>query len=324
VLIDVIDRLTDRVLEALARPDAPDSDTEGAQATGALRPHALTLILRRYGATGRHDLAEAFGLALARVIESSTLLDPACSASGRAEWLKLLIEASRMSDDPRPRAAAADLVSSLRQSWQEDGQKDRQVEPVALSIDACLMAADIVGPREIVPAAVDELERLMASAYRPGCGMSRAIVRRAGVAAGTHPACLGDQVRSASALLTAYSCTDRLPYGMLAEELMEVAHRTLWDEETGGFAEAVVVGGAGTPAAARPFGLNCEAARVLCRLAALCETEEYRARAVLAPDADHRGQAVRTLEALERCCRDQDVDSSAIYGIALDECLGAA
>lgn len=306
-----------------------------------LKPHALTLILRRYGATGRDDLAEAFGLALARVLESRLYLGrpEACSLSWRAEWLKLLIEACRMSDDDRVRSATAELVASLRQSWSESGlawsESDlagrgpgSHVEPLALSIDACLLAADIVGPGEIVPPAIDELERLIAAAYRPGEGIRSMIGRDAvdvngeshGLEHGTGVerqrapfACLGDQVSSASALLTAYWYTERLPYGMLAEELMQVARRTLWDEEVGAFAKADD----------RSFAPSCEAARVLCRLVALREDEDYRTRAVLAPGADHRRQAVRMLEVLEGCYRDQDIENGARYALALDECFGA-
>src|SRR5437763_155735 len=58
-----------------------------------------------------------------------------------------------------------------------------------------------------------------------------------------------DHVRAAGALLTAYETTGRLPYAMLAEELMQSSKRT--------------------SASNRPYVIECEAARVLCRLAAL-------------------------------------------------------
>jgi len=282
-----IDWLTERVLEALARADAVD-------------PIALMLLLRRYGATDRADLADAFGLALARAIESRAF-DDSRAPSERTDWLMLLSEASKMSEDERLPATAANLVSSLRQDWSHL----QLVEPLASSIDACLTAAEILDPRgdprELVPHAIDELERVISGAYRPGDGMASSVGER------NVPRRLGDQVRSASALLTAFSSTGRLPYAMLAEELMQFARRTLWDDETGGFLDA-------------PFLLNCEAARVLCRLAALHDAEEYRQRAVLAPGADHGLAAGRILAALEPLYRDEGV-KGAIYGVALGEWL---
>ena len=42
---------------------------------------------------------------------------------------------------------------------------------------------------------------------------------------------LRDQIRSASAFLTAFELTGRLPYSMLAEELLQVARATPWDDD---------------------------------------------------------------------------------------------
>src|SRR5215472_17848048 len=78
---DAVDWLAGRVLQELARSDPLNPDADVAQSAGpgphqptpsVLMPHALTLVLRRYAATGRPDLAEAFGLAIAQVLESRT------------------------------------------------------------------------------------------------------------------------------------------------------------------------------------------------------------------------------------------------------------
>ena len=289
-----IDWLTERVLTALANDEPVD-------------PVALTLLLRRYCSTDRADLADALGPALARAVER----DPAPPGSATSQpdhdayWLTLLVEASAVSDDARLLDAAAALIAHLRQRW----GRSQSVEPVALAIDACLFAADLFNPQELVPDAVDELERIIGAGYRPGAGLAHEASEPDG-ARGR----LGDHVRAASALLTAYERTGRLPYAMLAEELMQFARRTLWDDKDGGFYEQP-----GTDA--KPFALNCEAARALCRLAALHRTPEYAKAAVLAPDADYDGDAARTLTAIEPSYRNYGANA-AIYAVALGEWLG--
>jgi hypothetical protein len=285
---DAIDWLVTRVLEALGSAEPVD-------------PAALTLLLRRYCATGRVDLADALGPALARAAESQALGEGA----DHAAWLRLLVEAAAVSDDNRIRDAAADLVASLRERWSDT--QGATVESQSSTIDACLAAAEIFDPQELVPGAIDALERLIGGAYRPGEGITSGGRRRGW---------LGDQVRPASALLTAHACSGRLPYAMLAEELMQFAHRTLWDRaERGYFNEPV-----DKAPVDKPFALNCEAARVLCRLADLHDSAEYRRAAVLAPDTDYGRDAALTLEALEPSYRQRGVNG-AIYGVALGEWL---
>ena len=68
--------------------------------------------------------------------------------------------------------------------------------------------------------AIDQLERVVGGGYRPGDGLvarSATASRRRGSVA--------DHVRGASALLTALELTGRLPYSMLAEELIAIAGR---------------------------------------------------------------------------------------------------
>ena len=154
-----------------------------------------------------------------------------------------------------------------------------------------------------MPEAIDELERIVGGAYQPGEGMAHAIGAPV-FARGD----LSDQVRTAGALLTAYAVTDRLPYSMLAEELVQGARRTWWDAEHGGFLPT------------KPFAPNCEAALVLCRLSALHGDAGYREAAVVAADADYAGDAGRTLAALAATLEDPGVDV-ALFGLALHELL---
>jgi hypothetical protein len=300
---DAIEWLVARVLEALGRAEPVD-------------PLSLTLLLRRYCATGRDDLADALGPALARAAESQAV----DARADHAAWLRLLVEAASVSDDTRIRDAAADLVARLRERWAGLAPAEN-VETLTFRIDACLTAAEIFDPQELVPSAIDELERVIGGAYRPGEGMAHKLDDSNG-ARGR----LGDQVRPASALLTAHSCSGRLPYAMLAEELMQFAHRTLWDQAAHGFfrepspPRGDPAPGQDTPRQDKPFVLNCEAARVLCRLAALHHSGEYRRAAVLAPDADYGRDAALTLTALEPSYRQHGVNG-AIYGLALGEWL---
>ena len=282
--------LTGRVVESLARNDDVDA-------------MALMFLIRRYIATKRDDLANALGLALTRALDRDARAE---SLEARARWLTLFAEAATVSEDERIGVAAADLVSWLRQCW----GRVEEVEQLMLSIDACLKASEVFDPRELVPKAIDELERTIGRTYQPGAGVAHKV---------SEPGCergrLGDQVRAASALLTAYMGTGRLPYAMLAEELVQYARRTLWDEQ-GGFFD-------GPARASKPFVLNCEAARVLCRLATLHDAKEYCELAVIAPGSNYRDDATRTLETLGSSHREHGVNA-AMYGIALGEWIEIA
>jgi uncharacterized protein YyaL (SSP411 family) len=135
---------------------------------------------------------------------------------------------------------------------------------------------------------------------------------------GVHRRCtlvLTDHVETASALLTAHAITGRLPYSMLAEELIRIARRAWWDDRGGTWKSEV---GSLKP---EEFATCCEAARVLCRLAMLHEDEEYRAAAVIATDADYLGDAERTLASLASSYREWGM-AAAIDAVALDELRG--
>jgi uncharacterized protein YyaL (SSP411 family) len=170
------------------------------------------------------------------------------------------------------------------------------------ALDACLGSAHVVesGGSAIVGAAVDELERIIRAAYEPGEGLARLDVPGA---SGT----LTDHVAAASALLTAYHVTGRLPYSMLGEELMQCARRRWWDESAGRWNGATVAE-------------SCAGARVLCRLAALHADADYRQRSIVAPGADYAGDAERILASVAGEYRGHGVDA-AVYGLALDEWL---
>jgi hypothetical protein len=242
---------------------------------------ALLFLLRRYVMSDRSDIADRLGhglaVALAQHSDAALTID-------RADWLRLFVEAAHTSDDDRIPAAIAALVEALSSEWTTHGD----VERAAASVDACLNASACDGFPDVVQRAIDELERIVGLAYRPGGALGSA----------------AQNVRLASALLTAFTISARLPYAMLAEELVVSTRRASWDDAAGVFAGSI--------------DLNCEAVRVLSRLGALHRSEEYRAAAVLAPGADYDREADRILASLAPRLVDVGFPCGA-YGLALLE-----
>jgi hypothetical protein len=266
----MIDEVTSRVLASVDTAVRVD-------------PIALRFLLCRYLATGRDDLHDALGPALARALAEHA---GDAAMSRRAEWLRLFAQAATISDDERVSEAAGELLVGLTRCWRSAAT----IAEAADAIEACLTATGMAGSRDTIASAIEELERIVGAAYSPGDGL----LDRGGA---FH---LTDQIYAASALLKAYGISARLPYSMLAEELMQTAQRQAWD-------------GCGIIA-------SCDAARVFCQLASLHRDAEYVAAAVVAPHADYRGDAERILtrqsaRALE------DPRAAAAYGLALCEWL---
>ena len=253
---------------------------------GTTSAAAAAFLLRHYAATGRDDLREPLGLALAHAL---ALAADEASVRGRAGWLMLLVDAAAIADDDRVVEAARALAGALRGEWPSaDGLRDG-----IASVDACLHASTIVDAEEIVPAAIDELERVVGAAYRPGAGLLDAAFGR--------QATFGEHVRAASALLTAFDVTGRLPYSMLAEELMQTARRL--------------------PASGEDMAAECAAARALCRLAALHDDADYCKAATIASGADYRADAARMLAAQAPRARTASTADAALFGVAQHELM---
>jgi uncharacterized protein YyaL (SSP411 family) len=274
-----------RPLEALTA-SLLDAVKRGAHADAVV----LTFLLRRYAATDAPELGAAVGAALASALDDYTQHD---TTEARAAWLTLFADAHTLSDDERLRGAADRLLRALL----ADAGASPSIAAAAAAIDACLRAADCGDRVAIVRAAIDQLENVVGRSYRPGEGLGPA---------------LADHVSAAAALLTAFHVTDRLPYAMLAEELVRTARRRAWDEDVGAFGV--------TREPENGLDVNCDAARVLCRLAALHGDAAYRAAAVIAPDADYRRDAARILAHVEPAI-DSGPAAAARYGIALAEYL---
>jgi hypothetical protein len=246
-----------------------------------------TLLLRGYLATGRADLAETLGLALAQALAVAGA-DP--TVLGRAAWLTLLVEASIVADDDRLPPAAAALSAALQAS----SPALTRIDERSASVEARLRASAILSGDDLVQRAIDDLEHAVGAAYRPGDGL---VLDRNG--AGVRCS-VDDHVRAASALLTAFELTGRLPYSMLAEELIAVARREPQDQG---------------------IAIACRIARVLCRLADLHDDAGYRGAAVIAAGADYRADAAHMLAAESARARTAEPSLRAAYGIALGELL---
>lgn len=139
-----------------------------------------------------------------------------------------------------------------------------------------------------LPDVIDGLEQFVRNVYEPGEGA---------MGASCH-----EQLRLASALLAAFDLTGRLPYSMLAEELLQTATRRWWDTGAGAFRAE--------------FGANCIAVQLCCRLAMLHRDVDYASRAVVAPAARYDEQAALALVSLESHYREHNA-SAADYGLAL-------
>jgi hypothetical protein len=279
----VLDELTQSALQSLSRDEPP-------------APSVLRLLLRSYIATGRNDLGDALGPALATGL---VLAATAADLEAQARWLDVFVDAAALSEDDRLRVAADDLIAAQRRLWGE--QQHLPLVSLMRSLEACLRAAGERPPdpssRTVVQAAVDELEHAVGQAYRPGAGLSNGS--------------LGDQIAAGLALIVAYSVSGRLPYAMLAEELLQFSRRAWWSPADGLFRD--------DPASS--FVVNCEAARLLSRLADLHADDEYRKSAVTVSEAEYEGDGERVLSALTLKRQSEDPATAAVLGVVLHDFL---
>ena len=292
----LLERLTDSALHAIA-------------SGGTAPARVLRLLLRGYAATGREALGDALGVALA-----ASLVEP--PADDVIERALLFVEAAGVSDDERMSAAAVQAIEHLRRLWTSNAG----IAPVMRSIDVAIQSIERrqqgAAAGDLLPSAIDHLEHVLGQVYRPGAG----VVRRD--AGGPERARLADQIAAALALTTAYRMTARLPYAMLAEELLQFARRTWWNAERSLF----------DAGESDSFVANCDAVRLLLTLGDLHGDEEYRRAAIFAADANYLADARQLLAALERVMSASPAspashvstvsrDEQAAYGIALHDWL---
>ncbi len=166
----------------------------------------------------------------------------------------------------------------------------RRFRWLAAFTDASAMAADDalqVIVEEQLPLAVDALETLMRRVYEPGEGAVDQGCDR--------------QIEIALSLCVAFDLTGRLPYAMLAEELLQTALRTQWSHAAGLFPVTAAANG--------------RAAQLCYRLAALHRDPDYASRAVVAPNARYADVGATVLQAV-RAEVGQQSEAIAEYGLA--------
>ena len=178
----------------------------------------------------------------------------------------------------------------------------------AQMVSATLRAAELLDDTALGEFALKSLERINVACYSPGAGVAHCLDGRPSVRG-----LLDDQVSMAAAHLDAHAATGNIVYEMMAQELMHYAVRMMWDEEGGGFFDRSVPEAAERVGLMRdrlkPFAANCDAARVLKRLAAV--------------KGDHNfgGQAEATLAAMAPLAAQQG-PLAAHYVLALRQPIG--
>jgi uncharacterized protein YyaL (SSP411 family) len=142
----------------------------------------------------------------------------------------------------------------------------------ASMVSSLLRAAGVFDDASLRDLALRSLERVLLACYRPGFGVAHYHDGRPQVRG-----LLGDQIAMALAHLDAYEATGNVVYEMMAEELAHYAVRELWDGSDAGFfdriADASDVGL--LRVRLKPFVANCEAARMLGRLAVASGESEF-------------------------------------------------
>ena len=270
-----LDIVAARAAEAIAREEVVDAAVPA-------------FLLRRYLGTDVTELRETLGMALAQAL---ALAAAETTVIGRSAWLTLLVEATAVADDDRILPAAVELIAGLRAAWPAQSR----IDEASASVEACLRAAEIVDAAGLVQDSIDQLERIVGGSYRPGDGLVR---ERGGIRV---RGSLDDHARAASALLTAFDLTGRLPYSMLAEELIVFARRE--------------------PSLDAGLEVHCAAARVLCRLAVLHDDPGYRGAAVIAGSANYRAEAAWILAEQSPLVSSATTSAAAAYGLALLDLL---
>lgn len=280
-----LDFLVDRTLVQLAA---------GAQ----VGPTALRLLVRQFAATARDELRDALEPALGRAVDSSS------AALDDAESLLLLVEALGIADDEALDLAVVERAAQLRRRWPSRGV----VADAMRAVEACVAAAASVSRTRDLVDAVDELERLLGLVYEPGSSLPHLIGGPA-----DPPGDLHDHAATAGALLTTHAATGQLPYAMLAEEVMQTARRThgrparhhsdLSREEPAG-----------------SFLAECDAAVVLCRLAAVRSDPEYQLAVTAGAPDDYAAWAVELLARWATTYQARGTEAAA-YGLAVHEWL---
>jgi uncharacterized protein YyaL (SSP411 family) len=163
--------------------------------------------------------------------------------------------------------------------------------PNAAMVSAALRAARLMEDEGLRSFALRSLERVVLRHYRPGAGVAHCVEPDEEVRG-----LLDDQIAMATAHLDAFDATGNIVYEMMAEELALQAILACRDEVGGGFFDrAAMEQDVGLlQQTIKPFVANCEAARMLRRLATVSGDDEFvtfadEALRVVGPEAAAQG-----------------------------------
>jgi uncharacterized protein YyaL (SSP411 family) len=199
----------------------------------------------------------------------------------------------RASQSAEPRYYAALSVEERRARPAPSVADRLYADTTAAMVSAALQAAAVFRDDGLGAFAVQSLERLLVACYQPGRGVAHYSDGQPRVRG-----LLADQVAMATACLDAFEATGNVVYEMMAEELAHFAVRTMWDESGGGFFDRAreesdeVIGL--LRQGLKPFAINCDAARMLRRVAAASGDGDFaayadRTLAAMAPFALQQG-----------------------------------
>jgi len=148
----------------------------------------------------------------------------------------------------------------------------------ATMVSAAFQAAAVFSDDGLRDFALKSFERVLLACYRPGEGVAHYFDGEPRVRG-----LFADQLAMASAALDAHDLTGNVVYEMMAEELTHYAVRVMWDEKAGGFFDRAGDEAAWDPAIGlmrrrlKPFTANCDAVRMLRRLAAASGEHDFGA-----------------------------------------------
>ena len=154
------------------------------------------------------------------------------------------------------------------------------VDATATMASAYVLGASVLADSSLLEFAATAVDRVVMETYERGGGVGHIVNGRPPVRG-----LLSDQVAASAALLDLYEASGQDVYLDMPQELMAYCQQEMWDEGDG-FRDRTRGSSDHSPPigllreAHRPFALNCDAAVVLGRLAALTDQTHYREQAV--------------------------------------------
>lgn len=225
----------------------------------------------------------------ARVVDllltASRILDQPLYAERAAATIRFVHDRFADTDGGFFASQRADPAYSALTSVEERGRHgeppvDRSVyvDATATMASAYVSGATVLEDRSLVEFAATAVDRVVMETYERGGGVGHTLngppVR----------GLLGDHVSASAALLDLYDACGQAVYLDMPQELMAYCQQEMWDEGAG-FRDRIRGGPPQPPPVGllqephRPFQLNCDAAVVLGRLAALTEEDHYHVAA---------------------------------------------